>query len=70
MRGGDGVQKRCALGPDFSVIAMVRTPQRAKYFIDVMFAMKSAEFLHTDTIGVYRVGKRYFIMPLTYRPTA
>mgnify|MGYP001800539798 CR=1 FL=1 len=70
MCGGNGVQERCTLSPDSSMVAVVRTPQRTKYFIDVMFAMKSTKLLYAYMICVYRVGKRDPIVPLTYRPTA
>lgn len=52
------------------MIAVVRMSQRAKQFINIVLALKSAELLHADAVGVHRIGKRHPVMRLTYRPTA
>ncbi len=64
------MQQRSTLGPDLSVIAVIGPSQRTKQLIDVMFALKPAKLLHTNVIGVNRVGKRHLIMTPTYRLTA
>ena len=64
------VQNRSTLAPNSLVVAMIRAAQSTKHSFNVVFALMSAEFFHANSIGIYRVGNRDPVVPLTYLPTA
>lgn len=70
MRRSNPVQQGCALGPYPAVIAVIGSPQRPKQCRHIMFTNMATELGYTEVIREYRVGERYAIMVLTYRPAA
>lgn len=64
------VQNRSTLTPNSLMVAMIWAAQSTEHSFNVVFALMSAEFFHANSIGIYRVGDRDPIMPLTDRPSA